>query len=73
MPCTILSFGGEIRDHLFLRDRNRSFLYILQRRPDPKCFRYLCTEPEAAFSIRSRTPFSCCSAILIPVSIPADT
>ena len=31
-------FGGEIRDHLFLRGKNRNFLYILQRRPDPECF-----------------------------------
>lgn len=31
-------FGGKIQDHLFLRGKNRNFLYILQRRPDPECF-----------------------------------
>lgn len=31
-------FGGEIRNQLFLRGKNRNFLYILQRRPDPECF-----------------------------------
>ena len=30
--------GGRILDQLFLRGKNRSFLYILQRRPDPECF-----------------------------------
>ena len=31
-------FGGQILDHIFLRGKNRSLLYLLQRRPDPECF-----------------------------------
>lgn len=31
-------FGERILDQLFLRGKNRNFLYILQRRPDPECF-----------------------------------
>lgn len=31
-------FGDRILDHFFLRGKNRSFLYILQRRPDPEFF-----------------------------------
>lgn len=31
-------FGDRILDHLFLQGKNRNFLYLLQRRPDPECF-----------------------------------
>lgn len=31
-------FGGQVLDHSFLRGKNRSLLYLLQRRPDPECF-----------------------------------
>lgn len=31
-------FGHAISHQLFLRGKNRSLLYLLQRRPDPECF-----------------------------------
>ena len=72
--CHVLYFLLAANPGPFVLAGQESQLSLYPPAPaDPKCFRYLCTEPEAAFSIRSRTPFSCCSAILIPVSIPADT
>ena len=57
-------FGGRILDHLFLRGKNRNFLYILQRRPDPECF---CAMTDAG-PVCITTDFYGTSVLYLPAS-----
>ena len=59
-------FGGQILDHLFLRGKNRNFLYILQHRPDPEFF---CAMTDAG-PVCIITDFYGTSVLYVPKSSP---
>ena len=61
-------FGGRILDQLFLRGKNRNFLYILQRRPDPECF---CAMTDAGL-VCILTDFYGTSALYLPKAFPCS-
>lgn len=61
-------FGGQILDHFFLRGKNRNFLYILQRRPDPECF---CAMTDAG-PVCIITDFYGTSALYVPKPSPCS-
>ena len=61
-------FGEQILGHCFLRGKNRNFLYILQRRPDPECF---CAVTDAG-PVCITTDFYGTSVLYLPKSSPCS-
>lgn len=61
-------FGGQVLDHIFLRGKNRSLLYLLQRRPDPECF---CAMTDAG-PVCILTDFYGTSVLYLPDSSPCS-